>query len=89
MIAVIAAAPLALLPAKYAYEEMQYRNGMNALQNIVVTVCMVSLCFTMAVLMPNIGSVIAVTGATVNPFIGYIFPILFYLKIDPAPINSR
>ena len=62
---------------------------MNSYQNICVTVCMVSFCYSLAVIMPNIGSVIAITGATVNPFIGYIFPILFFLKIDPAPMNSR
>ena len=62
---------------------------MTAFQNIVVSTCMVIFCHVMAVIMPNIGSVIAVTGATVNPFIGFIFPILFYLKIDPEPINSR
>lgn len=89
MIAVIAAAPLAILPAKYAYEEMKYRNGMTPTQNICVSVCMTLLCYIMAVIMPNVGTVIAVTGATVNPFIGFIFPILFYLKIDPAPMNSR
>ena len=89
MFAVIAAAPLAILPAKYAYEGIMYRNGMTPNQNICVSVCMTLLCYTMAVIMPNVGMVIAVTGATVNPFIGFIFPILFYLKIDPAPMNSR
>lgn len=89
MIAVIAAAPLAILPAKYAYEEMKYRNGMTPTQNIGVSVCMTLLCYILAVIMPNVGTVIAVTGATVNPFIGFIFPIMFYLKIDPAPMNSR
>ena len=89
MIAVIAAAPLAILPAKFAYEEMKYRNGMTPTQNIGVSVCMTVLCYILAVVMPNVGSVIAVTGATVNPFIGFIFPILFYLKIDPAPMSSR
>jgi len=88
MIAVIAAAPLAILPAKYAYEEMKYRNGMTPTQNISVSVCMTVFCYILAVIMPNVGTVIAVTGATVNPFIGFIFPILFYLKIDPAPMNS-
>ena len=89
MIAVIAAAPLAILPAKFAYEEMKYRNGMTPTQNIGVSVCMTLLCYILAVIMPNVGTVIAVTGATVNPFIGFIFPIMFYLKIDPAPMNSR
>jgi len=41
-----------------------------------------------AVVLPNVGDVIAITGATVNPFIGFIFPIMFYLKIDPSPMSS-
>ena len=49
---------------------------------------MVVFCYSMALLLPNVGSVIAVTGATVNPFIGFIFPVMFYLKIDKSPALS-
>jgi amino acid permease len=49
---------------------------------------MTLLCYVAAVVLPNVGDVIAITGATVNPFIGFIFPILFYLKIDPSPMSS-
>ena len=83
LIAVIAAAPLAVLPAKYAWEAMQHGiQEMSGTENIAVSVVMVVFCYAMALLLPNVGTVIAVTGATVNPFIGYIFPILFYLKLD-------
>ena len=88
MLAVIAAAPLAVLPAKYAYEEMYHRSGMTDYQNTVVSVIMVILCYFLAVIMPNVGTVIGVTGATANPFVGFIFPIIFYLKIDRSPMNS-
>mmetsp|Transcript_4872 Transcript_4872/g.8357 ORF Transcript_4872/g.8357 Transcript_4872/m.8357 type:complete len:87 (+) Transcript_4872:1057-1317(+) len=36
----------------------------------------------MAVCIPDIGTVISIAGATVNPFIGFLFPIIFYLKIE-------
>ena len=49
---------------------------------------MVVFCYIMAILLPNVGSVIAMTGATVNPFIAYIFPIVFYLKLDESPSLS-
>jgi len=88
MVAVIAAAPLAVLPAKYAYEQMYHRSGMTDAQNTVCSVSMVILCFFLAVIMPNVGTVIGVTGATANPFVGFIFPILFYLKIDRSPMSS-
>ena len=58
-------------------------------ENIFVSIGMIFLCYTLALLLPNVGSVIAVTGATVNPFVGYILPILFYLRLDPEPERSR
>jgi len=61
---------------------------MSGVENITVSTLMVIFCYMMALLLPNVGSVIAVTGATVNPFIGFIFPILFYLKLDKAPAFS-
>ena len=57
-------------------------------ENVLVSIGMVVFCYAMALLLPNVGSVIAVTGATVNPFIGFIFPILFYLKLDDKPASS-
>ena len=89
LVAVIAAAPLAVLPAKYAWEAARHGlQEMSGTENILVSVGMVVFCYVLALLLPNVGSVIAVTGATVNPFIGFIFPILFYLKIDGKPASS-
>lgn len=87
LVAVIAAAPLAVLPAKYAWEAMRHHGvtNMSDRENGIVSAGMVIFCYLMALLLPNVGSVIAVTGATVNPFIGFIFPIMFYLRLDPAP----
>lgn len=89
---VIAAAPLAILPAKYAYEEFKYKHlpgGMSNKQNMMVALVMTMFCHIMAVMLPNVGTVIALTGATVNPFIGFIFPIIFFLKLDQSAITSR
>lgn len=61
---------------------------MSGRENIIVSAAMVIFCYSMALLLPNVGSVIAVTGATVNPFIGFIFPVMFYLKIDRSPALS-
>ena len=88
--AVIAAAPLAVLPAKYTWEALRYGVAeMSGEENIFVTIGMIFFCYSLALLLPNVGSVIAVAGATVNPLIGYIFPILFYLKLDPEPERSK
>ena len=61
---------------------------MSNKENIIVSLLMVLFCYILALTLPNIGSVIAVTGATVNPVIGYILPIVFYMKIDPQPMLS-
>jgi len=39
---------------------------------------MIISCYLLAVSIPDIGSVISIAGATVNPFIGFLFPIIFY-----------
>jgi len=39
-------------------------------------------CYLSAILIPDIGAVISLAGATVNPFIGFVFPIIFYLKLE-------
>ena len=56
---------------------------------MVVTLVMNLICYVLAVAIPNVGTCIAITGATINPLIGYIFPIVFYLQLDQSPKNSR
>mmetsp|Transcript_19655 Transcript_19655/g.26584 ORF Transcript_19655/g.26584 Transcript_19655/m.26584 type:complete len:106 (-) Transcript_19655:108-425(-) len=77
---------MAVLPAKYSWEAMRHGDGqMSAWENNFVSTGMVLFCYILALTLPNLGTVIAVTGASVNPLIGFILPILFYLKIDPEP----
>mmetsp|Transcript_10276 Transcript_10276/g.15643 ORF Transcript_10276/g.15643 Transcript_10276/m.15643 type:complete len:110 (-) Transcript_10276:14-343(-) len=52
------------------------------MKNIIVTITMIVGCYLLAVSIHDIGSVISIAGATVNPFIGFLFPIIFYLKIE-------
>ena len=42
---------------------------------------MVTFCYLAAICVKDIGAVISIAGATVNPFIGFLFPIIFYLKL--------
>jgi hypothetical protein len=88
LIAVIAAAPLAVLPAKFAFTQLVLDHGGSATPrfNFLVSSGMVSICYLLAVVIPNVGGVIALTGATVNPFIGFFFPIAFYIKIEQTPM---
>lgn len=43
---------------------------------------MILFCYLAAVCVKDIGSVISIAGATVNPFIGFLFPIIFYIRLD-------
>ena len=84
MFAVICASPLAVLPAKNSFFAMVSKSEqMNPSQNRVITVGIVLLCYILAACIPDVGSAISIAGATVNPFIGFLFPIVFYLKLKP------
>lgn len=78
---------MAVLPAKYSWEALRHgQNGeMSNRENLIVSLVMVLFCYVLALTLPNVGSVIAITGATVNPLIGFVLPIIFYMKIDPEP----
>ena len=54
---------------------------MTTAQNRILAFWIITTCYLLAVFIPDIGTVISVAGATVNPFIGFLFPIIFYLKI--------
>jgi amino acid permease len=82
--AIIAAAPTCVLPSKDTFEELVYpEKGMSNVQNIFVTIGMCVISFGFAVAIPGIGDVITILGCTTNPLIGFIFPIVFYLRIIP------
>ena len=55
---------------------------MDTKDNAIVTITIIILCYLMAICVPDIGGVISISGATVNPFIGFLFPIFFWLQIE-------
>jgi amino acid permease len=44
---------------------------------------MLAVSWVFACIVPNIGDIITIIGATTNPLVGFLFPILFYLKLHP------
>jgi amino acid permease len=56
---------------------------MNKKQNVIVTIVMCIISFALAVIIPGIGDAITILGTTTNPMIGFILPVIFYLKIVP------
>lgn len=89
--AIFAAAPTCVLPSKDTYEELVYpENGLPKVQNIIVTIVMCLICYGFAVAIPGIGDAITILGCTTNPLIGFIFPVIFYLRIiKDAPFYKK
>lgn len=85
LFAIIAAAPLCILPAKDGVEELMYNNtrSLSKNQNFIITLIMVIVAFALAILPLSIGDILTILGATINPLIGFTFPIIFYLKLCP------
>ena len=81
---VILASPVCLMPVKDTMEELYLGPGktMNAMQNFLMTLLIITTCFVLAVAIPNISDAMTVIGATSNPIVGFTLPIAFYLKMD-------
>ncbi|CDW85040.1 UNKNOWN [Stylonychia lemnae] len=85
----IATVPLCLIPAKDSYMQMVGIRELNDENNSKLSIGLVLVTYIATVAIPNIRGAITLLGATVNPFIGFIFPIMFYLKLDPQPLASK
>ena len=93
--AIASAAPLVVLPAKDTVEEMIARGNPNRRlskkENVLVTFVLVLVSYFLAIAIPNIQSAMTLVGATTNPAVGFILPIIFYWKSienDRVPIYS-
>lgn len=89
--AIFAAAPVCVLPAKDAFEEIVYpESKMSMKANIITTIIMCICCYVCAIVIPGIGDAITILGCTTNPLIGFLLPIMFYLKIvDNIPMWKK
>jgi hypothetical protein len=84
MLVVLFATPLTILPCKDSIEEslLPSDKTFTKKQNLVVTFLLTTVCFGISVVIPNIGDAMTILGATTNSAIGFLFPIIFYLKIE-------
>ena len=82
--AIASAAPLVVLPAKDTCEEMIARGNphrrLSKKENVLVTLGLILVSYALAILIPNIQSAMTLVGATTNPAVGFILPIIFYWK---------
>jgi amino acid permease len=84
LIVVLFATPLTLLPCKDSLEELLLKPGekFNNRQNIMWTFILVTISFAVGIAIPDIGDAITILGATINSGIGFLLPIIYYLKLE-------
>eukprot|EP00350_Pseudokeronopsis_sp_OXSARD2_P013622 CAMPEP_0170553254 /NCGR_PEP_ID=MMETSP0211-20121228/11059_1 /TAXON_ID=311385 /ORGANISM="Pseudokeronopsis sp., Strain OXSARD2" /LENGTH=173 /DNA_ID=CAMNT_0010861445 /DNA_START=847 /DNA_END=1365 /DNA_ORIENTATION=- len=81
---VLFATPLTLLPCKDTLEEilLPANQRLSFKQNAIITFILVLVSYVLAILIPNIGDIITILGATTNTGIGFLLPIIYYLRIE-------
>ena len=90
LFSVICAAPLCVLPQKDTIEELFFKpKKMTTSQNFFVTLVLVIINGALGILIENIGQAMTIVGSTINPVIGFIFPVIFYWTlIKDKPLCS-
>jgi amino acid permease len=91
---VVFATPLTILPCKDTLEELLLKpeQRFTPKQNALCTFLIILLSFGLALAIPNIGDAMTILGATTNSGIGFILPIIFYLRMErklPRWSNQR
>ena len=51
-------------------------------QNVLATFLITAVSFFISILIPNIGDAMTILGATTNTGIGFLLPIVFYLRLE-------
>ena len=84
MIVILFATPLTILPCKDTVEELFLEPGqkLNSKQNVICTFVLVLISYGLSLAIPNIGDAMTILGATTNSGIGFILPIIYYLKME-------
>ena len=54
----------------------------SKVQNIQWTFIFTIIAYVVAFFVPSLGDIMTILGATTNTGIGFLFPIIFYLKIE-------
>lgn len=81
MIVVGFASPFCVLPTKDSFEEV-FGAKMTAKQNVLATFGLCAFSFVIAAIVPTIGDIMTILGATTNSAIGFLLPIVYYLKLE-------
>lgn len=83
LLVVLFATPLCILPCKDSVEEMLWPGKtMTKKQNFVVTIVLCVVAWGLALAIPNFGDALTILGATTNSGIGFLLPVIYYLKVE-------
>lgn len=86
LIVILFASPFCVLPAKDSFEELMMKGGekFSQMKNFICTVAIVVVTWALSLVLKSLGEVMTILGATTNTGIGFLIPIVFYLKIIGA-----
>ena len=78
------ATPFCLVPAKIAIMELTNKPGQEktAKQNFAITIGLLVITYLIALFCSDIGDAMSILGPTTNTGIGFVIPIILYLKYD-------
>lgn len=90
LVVVSFAAPFCVLPSKDSVEEIMLGSGnkFSMTQNVICTLGILFISCAIAIIVPTIADAMTILGATTNSGIGFLIPIIFYLKIK-GPKGGR
>jgi len=83
IVSVFCCAPVGFICQKDIFESLYYKRRMTNSENIKVTLITLIGCYLLAIVVPLISDIITVIGTTTNPLVGFVFPSLFYIKLNP------
>ena len=81
MIVVIFATPFCILPVKDSIEEVRKRKLTNK-ENVFWTIFLNTVMLAISLAFNSIKAPISILGATTNSAIGFLLPIMYYLKME-------
>jgi hypothetical protein len=87
MSTMLSATPMTFVPTKLAVAKMMGFDKLRKKLNLYLSILLVTLCFVLSFTIANIQVAIALVTATIGPLIGFILPIIFYLKTKRKSIR--
>lgn len=83
LLMVLFASPFCVLPAKDSFEQLLLPTGAKFTfkKNLLCTFSIVLVIYGFAFILESLGQVMTILGATTNSGIGFLIPIVFYLKV--------